>query len=83
MRHSGTQRRAGVVDSHTFQITSGHARLTLTFTRSGHMVTTHEYDSALVKRVSVSVDHEEIQALSKWLIDNLAIKPYPPLGRPE
>lgn len=65
------------VDQHNFLLRSGHARLTLTFTRDGHLVTTHEYDRALVKGVSVTVDRAEVDALSKWLIESLSVAPYP------
>lgn len=54
-----------IVNSYTFQITTQAARLTLTFTRDGRLVTTHEYGGALVKRVSVIADRAEIKELAK------------------
>jgi len=69
-----------VVNSYTFQITTQSARLTLTFTRDGRLVTTSEYAGALVKRVGVIADRDEIKELAKWLADNMKVKPFPPVG---
>jgi hypothetical protein len=51
--------------------------MTLTFTRDGHLVTTHEYGAALVKRVSVQADRQEVAELGAWIADNLKVEPYP------
>lgn len=69
----------GVVDSHhTFQVTTASARLTLTFSRDGRVVTTHEYGGALIKRVSVVASRKEAAELVDWLQDNLKVAPWPP-----
>lgn len=60
------------INGYTFQISSGPARLTLTYTNSGTLVTTHEYGGALVKRVSVQGTVEETRDLHAWLGENLA-----------
>lgn len=65
------------INDYTFMFRSGNARLTLTFTRDGNMVTTSEYQSALVKRVGVQATRQEMIEFSKRLVDNLAVEPYP------
>lgn len=66
-----------IVNSYTFQLQTAAARLTLTFTRDGRIVTTSEYGGALVKRVSVVAGRDEIIELVHWLEDNLKVAPYP------
>ena len=60
-----------VINSHTVMIKSGNARMTVTFTTDKNLVTTHEYDRALVKRVSVVADKAEALEILIWLANNL------------
>lgn len=60
-----------IINSHTAMIKSGEARMTVTFTTDKNLVTTHEYQRALVKRVSVVADKAEALELLIWLANNL------------
>lgn len=64
-----------IVNQYTFQVQSGAARMTMTFTRNGQLVTTHEYGGTLVKRVGVTASRDEVEDMSAWLLDNMKVPP--------
>lgn len=59
------------INGHTFAVSSSAARLTLTYTHGGALITTHEYGGALIKRASVQFNPEEVAGLYAWLGENL------------
>lgn len=64
-------------NEYTFIFRTGTARLMFTFTRSGDLVTTSEYQGALVKRVGMQISRDEVKEFADFIASNLKVEPYP------